>query len=112
MFRVDEVKVGDVIDHATVDLFGDILIEAAIPSLHVIHRDSLAAGNECRNGAVGITEHKQRVGAVLLNEQLNTGQGATEKFTERTCVTRQDNVRCSQLQVLEEHCVQIGRAHV
>src|ERR1035437_1157266 len=108
MFSVDEVEVGNVIDHPPVDLFRNVFVKATITGLHVIHRDSHAAGYERCNGAVGITEHEQCMGTVLLDERLNTGQCATQKIAERTRIARQHYVGCPQSEVFEEHSVELS----
>ena len=63
MLGIDEVEVRDMVNEPAVDLFGDVRVEAAVASLHVVHGYVHPLGDHRSDGAVGVTEDQYRVGS-------------------------------------------------
>jgi hypothetical protein len=107
VFRVNEIEIGDVIDHAPVYLFRHILIEAPIASLHVVHRHTFSTCYQCPDGAVGVAKDEQRVRMVFVDERLDAGQGSGEESPERTGIAGEYEVGSSQAKILKQHGIEL-----
>lgn len=83
VFGVDEVEIGDVVDDAAVDLFGDVEVVAAVAGLHVENRDVHALGHVGGEAGVGVAENEQGIGLFEFEKLLGFFQDVADGFAKR-----------------------------
>jgi len=103
---VRQVDVGDGVDDAAVGLLGEVLVEAAVPRLHVEDGDLQPFGRYRREGGVGVAQDEQRVGTFGLHHLERLGDDVADGLPQVLADGVEVVVRLAEAQVLEKDLVQ------
>ena len=107
VFGVGHIHIADDIDDATVGLFGQAFVLAAVTGFHVENRDMQTLSANSREAAVRVTENQQGIGLAGDHQLVATiddvPDGSAKVITHGIHV----NFRILEVQVLEEHAVQV-----
>ena len=107
MLGIGHVHVADDIDDATVGLFGQAFVLAAVAGFHVENRDMQTLSANSRKAAVRVTENQQGIGLAGDHELVaaidNVPDGSAKIVTHGIHI----DFRILEVQVLEEHAVQV-----
>ena len=103
---VGQVHVAHVVDDAPVDLLGHVLVEAAVPGLHVEDGDLEALGGDGAERAVRVAEHEERLGAGAREEPVGAADDVAERLAQVLAGRLEEVVGLPDGEVPEEDLVQ------
>ena len=107
VLAVGHVHVGDDVHNAAVGLLGQALVLAAVAGLHVEDGDVQALGTNDAEAAVGIAQDEDGIGPRLDHQLVALGNDIAHGLAQVVAHSLHIHIRIGQLQVLEEHTVQI-----
>ena len=107
VLRIGHIDIGDNVYNTAVRLLRQALILATVAGLHVEDRDVQPLRSDDRETGVRVTQHQNSIGFDLRHQLVtlrdDIAHGLAQVRTHRVHV----HIRVSQLQVLEEHPVQV-----
>ena len=107
MLGVGHVDVGDDIDDATVGLFGEALILAAVAGLHVEDGYVETLGTDDAEAGVGVAQHEDSVGTGGHHELVGGVDDVATGGTEVVAHSIHINLRLLEFEVAEEDAVEV-----
>ena len=107
VFRIAQVHIGDDVHDAAVRLFGQAFVKAAVAGLHVEDGDVQALGPYHAQAGVGVAQHQHGIGLHLHHQLVALVDDVAHRGAQVVAHRVQVDIRVSQLQVLEEHAVQV-----
>ena len=107
VLAVGHIDIGDDIDNAAVRLLREALVLAAIAGLHVEDGDVQALGTDDAQAGVRVAEHQHRVGLDLHHQLVALGDDVAHRLAQVHTHRIHVHIRVRELQVLEEHAVQV-----
>ena len=107
MFGIGHVHVADDIDDATVGLFGQAFVLAAVTGFHVENRDMQTLSANSRKAAVRVTENQQGIGLAGDHELVAAIDDVPDSSAKIVTHGIHINFRILEAQVLEEHAIQV-----
>ncbi len=107
MLGIGHVHVADDIDDATVGLFGQAFVLAAVAGFHVENRDMQTLSTNSREAAVRVTENQQGIGLAGDHQLVAAVDDVADGCTEVVADGIHVDFRILEAQVLEEHAVQV-----
>lgn len=107
VLRVAQVHVGDDVHNAAVGLLRQTLVLAAVPSLHMEDGDVQPLSSNDAEARVGVPQHQDGVGLQLSHQVVAFGNDVPHGLTQGVPHRIQVDVRVGQLQVAEEHTVEV-----
>ena len=102
MLGIDQVEVGNVVNKPAIHLLGDVGVEAAVPSLQVVHGHLKALRHYRGDRRVGVAEHDQSLRPQLQQGFLDPDERAGQHLAERGGVHPQVPIRGTESQLVEE----------
>lgn len=106
MLGVRQVDVADVVNDLAVDHLAHVPVPAAVARLHMEDGHLQALGADGRQGAVGVAQHQEGIGLLLLDNLVAFGDDVSHRLAQVLSDTIQVVVGSPQSQVLEEHLVE------
>ena len=107
VLRVAQVHVGDDVHDAAVGLLRKALVLAAVAGFHMEDRDVQPLGADDAEAGVGIPQHQDGVGLQLRHQVVAFGDDVPHGLAQGVPYRIQVDVRVVQLQVVEEHTVEV-----
>ena len=107
VLRVAQVHVGDNVHDAAVGLLRQALVFAAVAGFHVEDGDVQPLGADDAEAGVGIPQHQDGVGLQLRHQVVAFGDDVPHGLAQGVPHRVQVDVRVGQLQVVEEHAVEV-----
>ena len=107
MLAIGHVHITDDIHDAAVGLLGQTFVLTTVTGLHVEDGDVQALGADDAQAAVGVTQHQHGIRLHLHHQLVALGDDITHRLTQVIAYSLHIHVWVFQLQVLEEHAVQV-----
>ena len=107
MFRIRHVHITDDIHDAAVGLLRQTLVLAAVTGLHVEDGDVEPLRANDREAGVGIAQHKDSIRLNLHHQLIRLGDDISHRLAQVAAHGFHIHVRVSELQILEEHPVEV-----
>ena len=107
VLAVGQVHVGDDIHNAAVGLLRQALVLAAVARLHVEDGDMQPLGADDAEAGVGVPQHQDGVGFQLCHQVVAFGDDVAHGLAQGVPHCVQVDIRVVQLQVVEEHAVEV-----
>ena len=107
VLRVAQVHVGDNVHDAAVGLLGQALVFAAVAGFHVEDGDVQPLGADDAKAGVGVPQHQHDIGLQLRHQVIAFGDDVPHGLAQGVSHRGQVDVRVIQLQVVEEHAVEV-----
>ena len=105
--RVRQVHVGEMIDHAPVDLLRHPLVERSIARLHVKHRNAQPLRRQRGEAAVGVAEHEQRAGPPLAQQPIHGDDHLSDRLGRGRARRVERDVGRADAELAEEDAVEL-----
>ena len=107
VLRVAQVHVGNNVHDAAVGLLRQALVLAAVAGFHVEDGDVQPLGADDAEAGVGIPQHQDGIGFQLRHQVVAFGDDVPHGLAQGVPHCIQVDVRGGQLQVVEEHTVEV-----
>ena len=107
VLRVAQVHVGDDVHDAAVGLLRQALVLAAVARLHVEDGNVQPLGSNDAEAGVGVPQHQHGIGFQVNHQVIGLGDDVAHGLAQGVPHCVQVDVRVSQLQVVEEHTVEV-----
>ena len=107
VLRVAQVHVGDNVHDAAVGLLRQALVLAAVARLHVEDGDVQPLGADDAEAGVGVPQHQHGIGLQLRHQVVTFCDDVAHGLAQGIPHRGQVDVRVVQLQVVEEHTVEV-----
>ena len=107
VLRVAQVHVGDNVHDAAVGLLRKALVLAAVAGFHVEDGDVQPLGADDAEAGVGVPQHQHGIGLQLRHQVVAFGDDVPHGLAQGVPHCIQVDVRGGQLQVVEEHTVEV-----
>ena len=107
VLRIAQVHVGNNVHDAAVGLLRKALVLAAVAGFHVEDGDVQPLGADDAEAGVGIPQHQDGVGLQLRHQVVAFGDDVPHGLAQGIPHRVQVDVRVIQLQVMEEHAVEV-----
>ena len=107
VLRVAQVHIGNNVHDAAVGLLWQALVLAAVAGLHMENWDVQPLGADDAETGVGVPQHQHGVGLQLRHQVVALGDDVAHGLAQGVPHRVQVDVRVSQLQVVEEHTVEV-----
>ena len=107
VLRVTQVHIRDDIHNAAVGLLRQALVLAAVARLHVEDGDVQPLSADDAEAGVGVPQHQDGVGLQLRHQIVAFGDDVPHGLAQGVPHRVQVDVRVGQLQVVEEHTVEV-----
>ena len=107
VFGIAQVHVRDDVHDAAVGLLRQALVLAAVARLHVENRDVQSLRADDGQAAVGIAQHQHGIRLDGDHQIIGFGDNIAHGLTQRIAYRIQIDLRICQLQIMEEHAVEI-----
>ncbi len=104
---VGHIDIGDDVHDATVRLFRQALVLAAVAGLHVEDRDVQALGPDHAQAGVRVTQHQHGIRLDLHHQLVALGDDIAHRLAQVYPHGIHVHIRVRELQVLEEYPIQI-----
>src|ERR1700736_6142961 len=102
MLGVHEVEIGDMVDEPAVGFFRHVLVEASVPTFHVINRYVHALGDHSSDGTVGVTQDENRIWMFVTQNSLRLAQSVSENRTQAGCIDLKQVIGGTEAHLVEE----------
>ena len=106
MFGVDQIEIADVINDAPIGLLGNVHVETAIPSFHVIQRNLQSARHDSCQRAICIAQDHDSVRLFGSQNLFTLDQRSTQYVSKRGNINAQKMIWLLDIQIIKEHLVQ------
>ena len=107
VLRIAQVHVGNNVHDAAVGLLRKALVLAAVAGFHVEDGDVQPLGADDAEAGVGIPQHQDGIGFQLRHQVVAFGDDVPHGLAQCVPHRVQVDVRVGQLQVVEEHTVEV-----
>ena len=107
VLRVAQVHVGDNVHDAAIGLLRQALVLTAVAGLHVENGDVQPLGADDAEAGVGVPQHQHGVGFQVNHQVVAFGDDVAHGLAQGVPHRVQVDVRVIQLQVVEEHAVEV-----
>ena len=107
VLRVAQVHVGDNVHDAAVGLLRQALVLAAVARLHVEDGDVQPLSSNDTEAGVGVPQHQDGIGLQLRHQVVAFGDDVPHGLAQGVPHCVQVDIRVVQLQVVEEHAVEV-----
>ena len=107
VLRIAQVHVGDNVHDAAVGLLRQALVLAAVAGLHMEDGNVQPLGADDAEAGVGIPQHQHGIGFQLRHQVVAFGDDVPHGLAQGVPHRVQVDVRVGQLQVVEEHAVEV-----
>ena len=107
VLRVAQVHVGNNVHDAAIGLLGQALVLAAVAGFHVEDGDMQPLGSDDAEAGVGVPQHQHGVGLQFRHQVVAFGDDVAHGLAQGVPHRGQVDVRVIQLQVVEEHAVEV-----
>ena len=107
VLRVAQVHVGNNVHDAAVGLLRQALVLAAVAGFHVEDGDVQPLGADDAEAGVGVPQHQHGIGFQVNHQVIGLGDDVPHGLAQGVPHRVQVDVRVSQLQVAEEHTVEV-----
>ena len=107
VFGVAQVHIGDDVHNAAVGLLRQALVLAAVAGLHMEDGDVQPLGADDAEAGVGVPQHQHGVGLQFHHQVVAFGDDVPHGLAQGVPNRVQVDVRVGQLQVVEEHAVEV-----
>ena len=107
VLRIAQVHVGDDVHDAAVGLLRKALVLAAVAGFHMEDRNVQPLGADDAEAGVGIPQHQHGIGLQLRHQVVAFGDDVPHSLAQGVPHCIQVDVRVGQLQVMEEHAVEV-----
>ena len=107
VLRVAQVHIGNNVHDAAVGLLRKALVLAAVAGFHVENWDVQPLGPDDAEAGVGVPQHQDGVGLQLRHQVVAFGDDVPHGLAQGVPHRVQVDVRVGQLQVMEEHTVEV-----
>jgi len=107
VLAVGQIDIGDNIDNAAVRLLRQALVLAAVAGLHVEDRDVQTLRADDAEAAVRVAQHKHSIGLDLHHQLVALRDDIAHGLAQIRAHGVHVHIRVRELQVLEEHAVQV-----
>ena len=107
VLRVAQVHVGDDVHDAAVGLLRQALVLAAVAGLHVEDGDVQPLSSNDAEARVGVPQHQHGIGLQLRHQVVTFCDDVAHGLAQGIPHRIQVDVRVGQLQVVEEHAVEV-----
>ena len=107
VLRIAQVHVGNNVHDAAVGLLRKALVLAAVAGFHVEDGDVQPLGADDAEAGVGVPQHQHGVGFQLRHQVVAFGDDVPHGLAQGVSHRVQVDVRVGQLQVVEEHTVEV-----
>ena len=107
VLRIAQVHVGNNVHDAAVGLLRKALVLAAVAGFHVEDGDVQPLGADDAEAGVGIPQHQDGIGFQLRHQVVAFGDDVPHGLAQGVPHCIQVDVRGGQLQVVEEHTVEV-----
>ena len=107
VLRVAQVHIGDNVHDAAVGLLRQALVLAAVARLHMEDGNVQPLGADDAEAGVGVPQHQYGVGLQLRHQVVAFGDDVPHGLAQGVPHRVQVDVRVGQLQVVEEHAVEV-----
>ena len=107
VLRVAQVHVGDNVHDAAVGLLRKALVLAAVAGFHVEDGDVQPLSSNDTEAGVGVPQHQHGIGLQLRHQVVAFGDDVAHGLAQGIPHRVQVDVRVVQLQVVEEHTVEV-----
>ena len=107
VLRIAQVHVGNNVHDAAVGLLRKALVLAAVAGFHVEDGDVQPLGADDAEAGVGIPQHQHGIGLQLRHQVVAFGDDVPHGLAQGVPHRVQVDVRVVQLQVVEEHTVEV-----
>ncbi len=107
MFGVNQVEIGDMVDDAAVDLFGDVEIEAAVAGFHVEDGDVHPFCHISRQAGIGIAQDQHGVRHLFPQHLLRFADDIADGGTQGRGVYFKEIIGFADFKVFEEDLVEL-----
>lgn len=107
VLRVAQVHIGDNVHDTTVGLLRQALVFAAVARLHMEDGNVQPLGADDAEAGVGVPQHQHGIGLQLRHQVVGLGDDVAHGLAQGIPHRVQVDVRVVQLQVVEEHTVEV-----
>ena len=107
VLRVAQVHVGDNVHDTAVGLLGQALVLAAVAGLHMEDGDVQPLSADDAEAGVSVPQHQDGIGLQLRHQVVAFGDDVPHGLAQGVPHCIQVDVRGGQLQVVEEHTVEV-----
>ena len=107
VLRVAQVHVGDNVHDTAVGLLRQALVFAAVAGFHVEDGDVQPLSSNDTEARIGVPQHQDGVGLQLRHQVVAFGDDVAHGLAQGVSHRVQVDVRVVQLQVVEEHAVEV-----
>ena len=107
VLRVAQVHIGNNVHDAAVGLLWQALVLAAVAGLHMENWDVQPLGPDDAEAGVGVPQHQHGIGLQLRHQVVAFGNDVAHGLPQGVPHCGQVDVRVIQLQVVEEHTVEV-----
>ena len=107
VLRVAQVHIGNNVHDAAVGLLRQALVLAAVSRLHVEDGDMQPLGSNDAEAGVGVPQHQHGIGFQVNHQVIGLGDDVAHGLAQGVPHRIQVDVRVGQLQVVEEHAVEV-----
>ena len=107
VFGVAQVHIGNNVHDAAVGLLRQALVLAAVARLHMEDRDVQPLGADDAKAGVGVPQHQHGIGLQFRHQVVAFGDDVPHGLAQGVPHRVQVDVRVGQLQVVEEHAVEV-----
>ena len=107
MLGVAQVHVGNDVHNSAVSLLGQALVLAAVAGFHVENGDVQPLGPDDAQAGVGVPQHQHGIGLQFHHQVVAFGDDVAHGLAQGVPHRVQVDVRVVQLQVVEEHTVEV-----
>ena len=107
VFGVAQVHIGNNVHDAAVGLLRQALVLAAVARLHMEDRDVQPLGADDAKAGVGVPQHQHGIGLQFHHQVVAFGDDVPHGLAQCVPHRVQVDVRVGQLQVVEEHTVEV-----
>ena len=107
VLRIAQVHVGNNVHDAAVGLLGQALVLAAVAGFHVEDGDVQPLSSNDTEAGVGVPQHQHGIGLQFHHQVVAFGDDVAHGLAQGVPHRVQVDVRVVQLQVVEEHTVEV-----